>query len=97
MVFDGAGRREAALIALALCHSRRVVIGEYATSRARLDQSPLIVRYPAAPVVGRFLVEQKVFVLKYFLLRNALRSDPRAREGSQRTKPIVRQKRPPAD
>jgi hypothetical protein len=96
VVFDGAGRREAALIALALCHSRRVVIGEYATSRARLDQSPLIVRYPAAPVVGRFLVEQKASSSSTFCCetRYAL---IRAREGSQRAKPIVRQKRPPAD
>jgi hypothetical protein len=43
------------------------------------------------PLPGR----AESFVLKYFRLRNALRPDPRAREGSQRAKP--RQKRPPAD
>jgi hypothetical protein len=37
------------------------------------------------------------FVLKYFLLRNALRPDPRAREGSQRAKPVARRKPPPPD
>jgi hypothetical protein len=75
----------------------RIAMRFITLSEPRLDQRPFIVRVPCrvcdAPLPGR----DGDFVLKYFLLRNALRPDPRAREGSQRAKPVARQKRPPAD
>lgn len=67
----------------------RIAMRFITLSEPRLDQRPFIVRVPCrvcdAPLPGR----DGDFVLKYFLLRNALCPDPRAREGSQRAKPVA--------
>jgi len=48
-------------------------------------------RVCGAPLPGR----EGSFIIKYFLLRKALRPEPRARAGSQRAKPVARHERPP--